>query len=326
MSPRLTVFFIVEPPDYQVMACYLAASLREQFGDTVALVGYCPAPKLDLVHDEVKSVLAQMGCEVRPFQVEGRFDPAYPHGNKILATMEPRDTEFSCFMDSDVLCLQPNAVDNIVKPGHVSLTPAAWMGWGDDDLWGVIYDTVGIPIPTERIRLMKQSKSKGAIPYFSSGLFSFPEQHRTAEGKSFPQVWYDVARMVDANPAIPQKRPYLDQMTLPLAIQKAGLHWNILPDLQHYILGGRARGKPIPQNKQIFTVHYRKWQVLKEAGLSGIAKDFLQKQVGIKKLGLAADGDTQAAENTRQKRRDLKAQALAEKNAADGRNLTQKAD
>ena len=38
MPPRLTVFFIVEPPDYQVMACYLAASLREQFGDSVALV------------------------------------------------------------------------------------------------------------------------------------------------------------------------------------------------------------------------------------------------------------------------------------------------
>ena len=45
MSPRLTVFFIVEPPDFQLMACYLAASLREQFGDQVALVGYCPAPK-----------------------------------------------------------------------------------------------------------------------------------------------------------------------------------------------------------------------------------------------------------------------------------------
>ena len=303
MPPRLTVFFIVEPPDYQVMACYLAASLREQFGDSVALVGYCPAHKLDLVHDQVKVVLGKMGCEVRPFQVEGRFDPPYPHGNKILATMEPRDTEFSCFMDSDILCLRPNDVANIVAEGKVSLTPAAWMGWGDQDMWGVIYDSVGIPLPEERIQLMKQKKGDGKVPYFSSGLFSFPEQYRTAEGKSFPQVWYEVAQMVDANPDIPQKRPYLDQMTLPLAIQKAGLDWNILPDGQHFILGGRSRGKPLPEDREIYTVHYRKWPVLKEAKLSGLAKDLLKKHVGIKKMLFAMQDDPAALETSRAERR-----------------------
>ena len=95
MAPRLTIYYIVEPPEYQVMACYLTASLRENFGDTVALVGYCPAHKIDLVHPEVKAALAKMNCDLRPMLTEGRFDPPYPHGNKILATLEPRDTEFS---------------------------------------------------------------------------------------------------------------------------------------------------------------------------------------------------------------------------------------
>ena len=319
--PRLTVFFIVEPPDYQVMACYLAASLREQFGQTVALIGYCPAAKLDLVHPEVIRVLGLLDCEVRPFATEGRFDPAYPHGNKILATMEPRDSEFSCFMDSDILCLRPNAVDNIVADGKVSLTPAAWMGWGNQDLWGTIYDSVGLPLPQDRIRLMKQKKGAGKVPYFSSGLFSFPERHRTAEGKSFPQVWYEVAQTVDANPAIPQKRPYLDQMTLPLAIQKAGLSWNILPDSQHFILGGRSRGKPLPQDREIFTVHYRKWPVLKEAGLSGLAKTLLQKHTGVKKMIFAMQDDPAALDNARATRRAKKAVRL-KKNAADTADLT----
>lgn len=323
MAPRLTVFFIVEPPDYQVMACYLAASLREQFGDSVALVGYCPAHKLDLVHDEVKKVLAKMGCEVRPFAVEGRFDPPYPHGNKILATMEPRDTEFSCFMDSDILCLRPNDVANIVMPGHVSLTPAAWMGWGDQDMWQVIYDIVGLPLPEDRIQLMKQKKNaKGKVPYFSSGLFSFPEQYRTAEGKSFPQVWYEVAQAVDANPDIPQKRPYLDQMTLPLAIQKAGLAWNILPDTQHFILGGRQRGDPLPQDREIFTVHYRKWPVLKEAGLAGLGKTLLEKHVGIKKLTLAMQDAPKDRAAAKAERQEKKAARLLRKNAADQGDMT----
>ncbi len=317
MSPRLTVYFIVEPPDYQVMACYLAASLREQFGDSVALVGYCPAHKLDLVHDEIKKVLGKMGCEVRPFQVEGRFDPPYPHGNKILATMEPRDTEFSCFMDSDILCLKPNAVDNIVMAGKVSLTPAAWMGWGDQDTWKVIYDVVGLQLPEDRIQLMKQKKGKGKVPYFSSGLFSFPEQFRTPDGKSFPQVWYEVALRVDAKADIESKRPYLDQMTLPLAIQKAGLDWNILPDSQHFILGGRQRGEPLPTDRDIFTVHYRKWPVLKEAGLSGLAKTLLEKHVGIKKMITVMQDDPNALENARAERREKKAAKLAKRNTAD---------
>ena len=322
MSPRLTIFFIVEPPDYQVMACYLAASLREQFGDTVALVGYCPAHKLATVHPEVIRVLGLLRCEVRPFETAGRFDPPYPHGNKILATMEPRDTEFSCFMDSDILCLRPNAVENIVAEGKVSLTPAAWMGWGDQDMWQVIYDIVGLPLPEDRINLMKQKKgAKGKVPYFSSGLFSFPEQYRK-DGKSFPQIWYEVAQAVDANPDIPQKRPYLDQMTLPLAIQKAGLEWNILPDTQHFILGGRSRGKPLPEDREIFTVHYRKWPVLKEAGLSGLAKDLLVKHAGIKKMIFAMQDDPDALENARAERRAKKAERALKKNAADGADVT----
>ncbi len=324
MSPRLTIFFIVEPPDYQVMACYLAASLREHFGDSVALVGYCPAPKLPLVHDQIKSVLAKLGCEVRPFKVEGRFDPPYPHGNKILATMEPRDTEFSCFMDSDILALRPNDVANLVADGAVSLTPAAWMGWGDQDIWGMIYDIVGLPLPEDRIRLMKQKKGGGKVPYFSSGLFSFPEQHRNAMGKSFPQVWYEVAQAVDAIPDIPQKRPYLDQMTLPLAIQKSGLDWNILPDAQHYILGGRQRGEPLPQDREIFAVHYRRWPLLKEAGLSGLAKTLLLKHAGLKKLQLATQDDPDTLENARAERREKKAKRL-EKIAADAGDVTSKA-
>ncbi|MEO6299858.1 MAG: hypothetical protein ABIV25_08775 [Paracoccaceae bacterium] len=320
MAPRLTVYFIVEPPEYQVMACYLAASVREQFGDTVALVGYCPASKIDLVSADAKAALARMNCDLRTFQVERRFDPPYPHGNKLLATLEPRDTEFSCFMDSDILCLRPNTVENIVKEGHVSLTPAASMGWGKQAIWDLIYATAGMPLPDERIRLMKQKKGNGRVPYFSSGLFSFPEQYRTPDGKSFPQVWMDVAQALDANPDIPSKRPYLDQMSLPLAIQKSGLHWNLLPDAQHFILGGKTRGDPLPTDREIFTVHYRQWSLIKELELSTIAKQLLIKHADVKKLSLATTSadpiDKQAAKAARKEKKSLKGLSPDEKKAA----------
>ena len=284
MSPRLTVYFIVEPPRYEQMACYLAGSLRKQFGDAVALVGYCPDTKLETVSKDVITVLAKLGCEVRPFKVEGRFTPDYPHGNKLLATLEPRETEFSAFFDSDVLCLRPNKVENIVKEGHVSLTPAASMVWGTGKTWGLIYETCGMPIPEDRVRLMRQKGTRGRIPYFSSGLFSFPEQHRNNEGKSFPEVWMDIAQTIDKNEEIPGRRPYLDQISLPLAIQKAGLAWNLLPEEQHFILGGSLRGEPLPEGREIFTVHYRKWEILQEVGLAKLGKRMLEQTAGVRRI------------------------------------------
>lgn len=284
MSPSLTVYFIVEPPEYELMACYLAASLREQFGEALTLVGYCPEAKLDSVQADVKEALRRLRVDLRGFATEGRFDPPYPHGNKLLATLEPRETDFSCFMDSDILCIRPNRVENILREGHVTLSRAASMNWAPQSIWAQIYETCGMELPEERFKLMKQRRGKERVPYFSSGLFSFPERHRNAEGLSFPQVWMQIAQQIDANPEIPKKRPYLDQMSMPLAIRKAGLEWNILEDEQHYILGGRERGQPLPKGRDIFTVHYRIWDILKEVGLSRQAKDMLERHAGVRRL------------------------------------------
>ena len=292
MTAKLTVFFIVEPPDYELMACFLAASLREQFGDQVVLIGYCPAPKLDQVSLDVREVLRRLKCDLRSFDVAGRFNPPYPHGNKILATLEPRDTEFSAFFDSDVLCLRPNNVDNLIKPLHVSLTPAASMIWGKTEDWTAIYAACGMTVPEARIRLMRQKGDRGRVPYFSSGLFTFPEKYRTPDGKSFPEIWMDIAQTLDANPDIPGKRPYLDQISLPLAIQKAGLAWNILPDEQHYILGGKMRGEPLPSGREIFTIHYRVWNILKELNLMSFARQMLKKHAGVRFISHARQGQT----------------------------------
>lgn len=293
-KPLLTMFFIVEPPTYQNMACYLAASIRECFGDTVALVGYCPEHRMAEIDPAVIKVLGRMECQVRPFAAEGRFDPPYPHGNKMLATAEPRDTEYSAFLDSDILFLLPNDVNNLVRPGHVSLTPAASMRWGGEQTWRTIYASCGMEIPNERIRLMNQKRGIDKLPYFSSGLFVFPEQHRTADGKSFGQVWMDVARLIDANPEVPEKRPFLDQMSLPLAIRKAGLDWNILPKEQHWILGGRKRGEPLPAGHPISTIHYRNWDIVREVGMVRRAKQMLQNHAGVRRIAQVADATTEA--------------------------------
>ncbi|MEP5759930.1 MAG: hypothetical protein ABJ327_11620 [Litoreibacter sp.] len=137
--------------------------------------------------------------------------------------------------------------------------------------------------PQERIWLSRQRRRK-LMPYFNAGLVVFPEGEIAPTNETFAQVWYRLACQIDSID-IENKRPYLDQMSLPLAIRAAGLNWNILPEEQHYILGGSLRGKPLPTDKDIKMIHYRNRQVLREVGFSGMAKDMLQAATGLRKIG-----------------------------------------
>lgn len=275
----LTIFYIVEPPEYEILACYLLASIREHFPADVKAIGYCPAHRIDDVHPAVFRAHQMMNAEIRTFRAEGRFSPAYPHGNKILACLEPRDTAYSMFVDSDVLFLRDNTPKNLVSPGRVSCSMAASMLWADQAIWNDVYGALKMDIPPERYKLMRRSPGK-VIPYFSSGLVCFPEQD---QGKGrFPDIWYQTASQIDQVETIEKRRPYLDQMSLPAAIRRSGLDWNILPEEQHYILGGKLRGEPLPTDRDIYTIHYRNTNNLRDVGHLSSARRYLKKHTGVK--------------------------------------------
>jgi len=269
-NPSLTVFYIVEPPEYEVMASYLLASIRTRFPADVKAIGYCPEHRYDELHPSVHIAHEKMGAEIRTFKAKGRFDPAYPHGNKILSALEPRDTEWSVFVDSDVLFIRDNLPENIVLDGHVSCSVAASMIWAEQTIWDTIYGALDMDIPTERYPLMRRSKG-AVIPYFSSGLVAFPERDVTGKGR-FPDVWYDTAQILDKVETLERRRPYLDQMSMPAAIRRAGLDWNILPEEQHFILGGKLKDQPLPEDREIYTIHYRNMENLRTSGRLGEAR------------------------------------------------------
>ncbi len=279
--PTLRFVYIVEPPDYQVMACTLLASIRAHFPPETECIGYCPAEKYPLIHPAVHKAQAMMGAEIRPLQTEGAWDSPYPHGNKILAALAPRRPRpdgFTAFVDSDVLFLEPNRAENLCRPGHVSCSVAASMRWGDETIWPPIYGAFGLPVPAERVQLMRQRRRR-VPPYFSAGFVIFPDA--PGPGGTFPEVWYDTARRVDRIDGLDNRRPYLDQMSLPVAIRRAGLGWNELPEAQHYIMGGRIRGKALPEDRKIYTVHYRQTYVLRELGLQKRGQALLSAQIGV---------------------------------------------
>lgn len=280
--PPLTFVYIVEPPDYQFMACMLLASIRENFPGDAAAIGYCPEHRMQELHPGVLRAHEMLGAEVRPMRTEGMWDTPYPHGNKIIAAMQPRESDYSAFVDSDVLFLEPNTPGALVRAGHVSCSVAASMNWGEQSVWDRIYALFDMPVPEERIRLMRRTR-KEVVPYFSAGLVVFPED--AGGEKRFPDVWYDTARQLDRDTDLPNRRPYLDQMTLPIAIRRAGLEWNNLPEEQHFILGGLMRGKPLPTDRKIYTVHYRTNKVLREIGLIRSAREMMRRHYGVGYIG-----------------------------------------
>lgn len=281
VEPSLTFIYIVEPPTYEVMACTLLATIREFFPPGVRAVGYCPAHRMAELSPSVLRAHAMMGAEVRPMGTEARWDTPYPHGNKILACLEPRDTDFTAFVDSDVAFLRPNRPETLVREGHVSCSVAASMQWGGQEVWPRIWGAFGLDVPGERVDLMRRGTS--VAPYFSAGLVVFPEA--AGPGGRFPEVWYDSARAVDRIGGLDGRRPYLDQMSLPVAIRRSGLNWNILPEEQHYILGGKIKGEKLPEDREIFTVHYRNFDNLRHAGLRKATKSVLERHLGVPYVG-----------------------------------------
>ena len=145
----------------------------------------------------------------------GRFDPAYPHGNKILATLAPKDTDFAAFLDSDMLFLQPCLVEEIVSAGQIGMVASSSMRWAPQTVWDQIYGTFGMAVPDQRIT-MNRDKRQLVVPYFNAGLIMVDEGWRSPQGQRFAEVWMDTAQKLDRT-GIDNRRPYLDQMTLPVA-------------------------------------------------------------------------------------------------------------
>ena len=250
----------------------------------VVLIGYCPAHRLDELDPNAVETLRRLRCEIRGFDALGKFDPDYPHGNKLLATLEPKDTDFSAFLDSDMLFVRDCAPEDITSKGQIGVVPSTSMRWTGQEIWDVAYGAFDMPVPEERMRLMRDRR-QAVAPYFNAGLVVIDERLRNEQGQRFAEVWMDTAQQSDAVEELPGKRPYLDQVSLPIAIQRAGTSWNILHERYNFSIGGILRGKKIdPEAQDVTLLHYRRGTVLSESGLRDHARKALATQAGTRRI------------------------------------------
>ena len=279
--PSLTLYFIIQPPEYLYMACHLAASIRTHLPPEVELIGYCPASQFDEMGEAPLEVLRRLRCKVERLETDGYFDPAYPHGNKIIATLAPKTTDYAAFLDSDMAFLRPCTIEELIAEGQIGMVPSTSMRWADQSVWDDIYGVFGMPVPEERITMTRDQR-EDVVSYFNAGLLVIDERYRTADGRRFAEVWMETAQELDRHAHIPEKRPYLDQMTMPVATLRAGMTWNILPERYNYSIGGILRGQELPQDADVTLLHYRNRNVLGEAGRKKDLDQMLNAQIGTR--------------------------------------------
>lgn len=219
--------FVIQGERLETQALLLADSLRRHH-PLAEIVAYCPTGT-DLP-PEIASVLRACDVSLRPLNVpQGLWRGDYPHGNKILALAEPRDTRWSMFLDTDMAAIAPINPDDLPAAMQVSVVPEGIASWGKDlERWRVAHAFFNLEMPNERIRLLR-GRRLSFLPYFNAGMVAIREEDR-AGGLGFGALWRNTASAFDLGAKVGGKRPWLDQITLPLTMRRFGFAHNIVDE------------------------------------------------------------------------------------------------
>lgn len=257
--------FVVDDSRFQAQAMLLAASLHRFSRDSSTFVAYAPASRIPEVSPLLHSVFKATGTELRSFEVRPRmWRKPYPHGNKIIACAAAEasagpEIKRITFLDTDTIC-RADMVSSLMVDERVRLVPEGKPTWGKSPKdWQRAYDFFDLPLPQERVKLVRGRKIE-SLPYFNAGLVSFPTTVKGTSGMGFAEAWADAAAQFDRC-SVANKRPWLDQITLPLTLYRDGFRWAALKDRYNYSLAEREK-KTFPPGTML--LHYHQGKFLKD--------------------------------------------------------------
>ncbi|RVV98855.1 hypothetical protein EKE94_08160 [Mesobaculum littorinae] len=237
----LAAIFVVEGDKLAAQSMLFVSAFRRHAGAEIRLIAYLPraagAPPPELP-DDLLGLYADLGVETRELpQPDGFWDKPYPHGNKIFAAAAPREVEATFFFDTDTILCRDPGLPGLMKPGKISAVPEGVPSWGhDSDRWPRAYDHFGLPVPDTRVTLTR-GRRIDYVPYFNAGFLGFWDG--AVAGPRLADIWRDTAQEIDRNLRIGQKRPWLDQIALPIACERAGIGYNVLRQNYNYSVSDR---------------------------------------------------------------------------------------
>ena len=236
---RTTVAFICQRGDIELKAVLLAASLRLHARGDCDLVVCLPEPQRTWGTPSAATRRCLDALGVRIAATGNPIGSGYPIGNKVGAAAVATDADRVLLLDSDILCLRELDLDScfagamLAKPADLATFTATAATWGR------LYQRFGLPAPDRRVTATVSGEEMW--PYYNAGVVAF----RTGAG--FPEAWADCCRVIDGEPDVPDKRPHLDQIALPIAAARCGLEVTPLPERLNFPahLMPLAAGQPI---------------------------------------------------------------------------------
>lgn len=266
----VTIFFIVEGARLEAQSALLAATLADHNGATHRLVAYAPPTALPGLPTPLRDLYDRCGVDLRPIEpdpdspaahrfAERGWARPYPHGNKILAAATPRTGDWSVFLDTDMICAAKLELEPLQTPHRLALVPEGVPSWGkENDRWQRAYTHFGLPVPEERVTLTRRRR-KQSLPYFNAGFVMFPEAPPPGQDHGFGALWLDTALAFDWGCAIGGKRPWLDQITLPLTLKRFGLGYHVADTALNFSISDRTH----EPDARPAILHYHRWRYLR---------------------------------------------------------------
>jgi hypothetical protein len=260
----VSYFFVMDGARFEAAAILLAQSLRDSLGLVPEIIAYAPKKSIAEIQRITRRMLELLNVEIRAFEsTQVDWNPAYPHGNKILASCERRSTDLSVFLDTDVVCMGEMDFGRVTSDTPLFAVPEGVPTWGGrtDEMWRPVYDMFDMGIPDLRVKLVK-GRGRIVLPYFNAGVVGFVERGNAA-GQRLPDMWLDTAIAIDGNPVIENKRPWLDQIALPVAAARMGGDIEVMSNVYNFSTYRLRGGEDISHVKLLhyrMAAHYRKYE------------------------------------------------------------------
>ncbi|NVO57051.1 hypothetical protein HW561_14745 [Rhodobacteraceae bacterium B1Z28] len=189
---------------------------------------HCRHDRINRLQPETISLLQANDVEL--LSISNPFHDGYPAGNKIAGAALEREAQFSVFLDTDSFLIRETSFLDIAEPGKICLCPETRNAWTNRPrVWRRVYAQFGLPKPTPDLQLLLGDLSH---PFFNAGMVLFPSG-------DFGKLWLDTALNIDEMEGIHGRRPWLDQISLPVAVARLGdgalkivdRAWNDTPDI-----------------------------------------------------------------------------------------------
>lgn len=229
--------FVCQPGELEIKSLLLAASLKrhllEKDYELVAAVPH-PTDRWGTLAQDTVSLLQQLGVHTVP--IVNRISEDYPIGNKVACLNISTSALITVFLDSDMLCLREFAPDDYLSPPFCA-KPADLATFAKDSAdWQAVYALFNLPLPKRRI--MTTVSGELTLPYFNAGVIAVQTDLH------FGQVWETCCQHIDAAESVTNKRPWLDQIALPVALAQLGIGHHCLDERLNY----PAHLKPLPDH------------------------------------------------------------------------------